>query len=200
MTSGDVGRAVDAARALLDTLPDTLVYHGPDHTLFVVLPAAERYAAVEGLDEDTHGLVTVAAAFHDTGMLERYRGHEEVSARFAERAMRPLGFTAEEIAAVRGMIRATRLPQRPRNLAERVMADADLDILGRDDFIDSNQRLHQELALVGIAIPDGEWYAQQALFLRSHSYFTAAARALRDPGKRANLERLEALAHRAGSA
>lgn len=195
--SGDVSGAIEAARALLGALPAELVYHDADHTFAVVLPAAERYAEAEGLDDVTRALVSVAAAFHDTGMLDTYRHHEEVSARFAESAMRSLGFGDEEIARVRGMILATHLPQAPRDPAECVLADADLDILGRADFLDVNRRLREELARMGTTFSDAEWYTQQAAFLRDHSYFTDSAKAMRDEGKRANLARLEAKA-RAG--
>lgn len=197
--TAEVDRALEAARALLAALPPELVYHDAEHTLGSVLPAAERYAAAEGLDDVTRSLVSIAAAFHDTGMLDAYGGHEEISARFAESAMRPLGFADEEVARVRGMILATRLPQTPRDPAERVLADADLDILGRPDFLDVNRRLRDELARKGTRVADVEWYLQQADFLRHHRYFTASARAHRDAGKRANLERLEAMARARGA-
>lgn len=194
MREAHVERAVAAARALIDTLPATLVYHDREHSLGTVLPAAERFAADEGLDEHVRGLIAIAAAFHDTGFLERYRGHEDVSVRFAEAAMRPLGFDEADIAAVRGMILATRLPQTPHTLAEQILADADLDSLGRDDFETTNALLRQELASVGTVLDDAAWLAQQAAFLRGHVYFTEAARRARDAGKRLNLTRLEELA------
>lgn len=184
---------MEAARALLDGLPETLVYHDRAHTLEVVLPAAERLAADEGLDPHTAELVAIAAAFHDTGFLETYSGHEEASAHFAEQAMRTLGFDAEDIAQVRAMILATHMPQMPRTQLERIMADADLDVLGRDDFAAHNQRLREELAGQGTVFEDDAWFEEQAAFLRGHRYFTAAARKRRDAGKVRNLARLEAL-------
>jgi len=76
------------------------------------------------------------------------------------------------------------------------MADADLDVCGREDFLDRNQFLRAELVNVGLASTDREWYGDQLRFLQLHRYWTAAARALRDKQKQANIAALtELLAH-----
>ena len=48
----------------------------------------------------------------------------------------------------------------------------------------------RELAASGTLISDERWFASQLQVLRSHQYWTAAARALRDAGKQKNIERL----------
>lgn len=188
-----VGAAVRVAREIARDLPADLVYHDAFHTFEVVVPAARRLAVEEKLDARVRELVTLGAAFHDLGMLEAYHGHENVSARIARTELGRLGFEEDEIAAVEGMIRATRLPQRPRNAAERVVADADLDVLGRPDFLEINRRLRDELARRGTPLSDVEWYGRQCEFLRGHRYFTDAARRWRGPRKGVNLAQLEAL-------
>ena len=50
------------------------------------------------------------------------------------------------------------------------MADADLDVLGRDDFMLCNNNLRNELALLGQEFSDFEWCASQLQFLKSHTY------------------------------
>jgi hypothetical protein len=70
------------------------------------------------------------------------------------------------------------------------MADADLDLLGRDDYMTLNQALRGELTVRGTLSSDEEWYSSQLEFLRSHRYFTASARALRAAGKRRNIQAL----------
>ena len=70
------------------------------------------------------------------------------------------------------------------------MADADLDMLGRDDYMVLNLTLRDEMAARGMPSSDEEWYSSQLRFLRSHRYFTASARALRDAGKQRNIEAL----------
>jgi uncharacterized protein len=91
------------------------------------------------------------------------------------------------------MIMATRLPQTPHTLLECILADADLDVCGRDDFLVLNRCLRAELAASGSASSDHEWYSSQLSFLRAHHYWTAAARASRDEVKHTNIAALERL-------
>jgi hypothetical protein len=108
------------------------------------------------------------------------------------------GYTPSQVTAIEGMIMATRLPQTPHTLLEQILADADLDSLGRDDFLQMSLALFVELAARGDEIPEAVWYARQLDFLRSHRYFTRAARALRDAGKLRNIALLEQLVGQAG--
>jgi uncharacterized protein len=88
------------------------------------------------------------------------------------------------------MIMATRLPQAPHTLLEQIVADADLDVLGRPDFVTRNQDLHVELAAFEGAVDDCDWYRIQLAFLREHRYWTASARSLREEHKQHNIAAL----------
>jgi hypothetical protein len=83
---------------------------------------------------------------------------------------------------------ATRLPQSPHNLLEEILADADLDLLGRPDFFARNVSLQQELANYGHELHLKHWYEAQLAFLEQHTYFTPAAKRLRDAGKQQNIK------------
>ena len=100
-------------------------------------------------------------------------------------------FTTEQIGAIVGMIMATRLPQSPRTPLEQLLADADLDVLGRPDFLERNALLRAELAAYGAPVSDAEWYAGQLSFLRQHRYWTPMAEELRAAAKRQNIAALE---------
>ena len=91
---------------------------------------------------------------------------------------------------VAAMIQATKTPQSPHTLLEQILADADLDILGRDDFWEKNLSLRAELASQDGPVGDEEWYRLQLAFLRSHQYFTSSARTLRDAGKQRHIAEL----------
>jgi hypothetical protein len=91
------------------------------------------------------------------------------------------------------MIFATRMPQSPRTPLEQLLADADLDVLGRTDFLARNHDLRTELASCGVQVDDAAWYAEQISFLQSHHYWTAAMRQLRDQQKRQNIIALQTL-------
>jgi uncharacterized protein len=88
---------------------------------------------------------------------------------------------------------ATRLPQTPRTALEEILADADLDVLGRDDFLPRNRALQAEVSALGRPVGDKPWLTGQTQFLQSHRYWTAAARSLRDRGKERNIDLLERL-------
>jgi predicted metal-dependent HD superfamily phosphohydrolase len=187
---GAVAWALDRLRT--DLSPD-LIYHNLWHTEHDVIPAARRLAHHSDRSKEESDLLQVAAAFHDVGFVEVYEGHEQRGAQMAGEVLPRHGFSAQQVAAVQGMILATALPQSPQNSLEALLADADLDVLGRDDFFERNQALREELLLRGEEIPLEEWYAAQLRFLQEHSYFTPAARALRLATKEANMARLKQL-------
>ena len=190
MSTLDYEGAEREALTRLARLPSKLVYHSLSHTRDDVLPAAERLAQAEGVTGEALLLLRTAVLYHDIGFTEVLEGHEKVSARVAGAVLPEFGYSEEQIDTVRGMIMATRLPQSPHSLLEELLADADLDVLGRSDFTTRNQDLRRELAEHGSRMPDREWYAQQIAFLKEHRYFTQTAKRLRDAQKARNLERL----------
>jgi CheY-like chemotaxis protein/class 3 adenylate cyclase/predicted metal-dependent HD superfamily phosphohydrolase len=180
-------------------LPPELTYHNLAHTRDDVLPAAQRLAALVGLGEDETRLLETAAAFHDLGFTVQRQEHERLAAETAARVLPGFGFSPGQIAAIQGMIMATQLPQSPRTPLEEILADADLDVLGREDFWQRNQCLREELAASGTPLDDERWIGSQLQVLSRHHYWSAAARALRDAGKQRNIEGLRALLDGASS-
>jgi uncharacterized protein len=174
-------------------LPPELCYHSIAHSRDDVVPAAERLAAAEGVVGEELLLLRTAAYFHDIGFVERREDHEVRGARIANEVLPRFGYTSAQIVAIVGMIMATRLPQSPLTLPQQILADADLDVLGRSDFLTLNERLRLELAHAGMPASDAEWYRVQLHFLRGHRYWTAAARTLRDEQKQRNMEELTRL-------
>ena len=175
-----------ALQRLERELPPACVYHSLAHTRVEVVPAVERLASLEGVEDDALLLLRTAAYYHDIGLVRQRANHEAAGVRIAVAALPRFGYNPAQIRAIGGMIMATRLPQRPRTPLEALLADADLDVLGRADFIHRNQALRAEIEAFGAAVGDAQWYDQQLRFIQAHRYWTAAARALRDDQKRAN--------------
>lgn len=185
-------QAIYYAFNLLRTeLSPKLVYHNIWHTTDEVLPGCAQIAQYTGISEEDWGLLEVAAAFHDVGYAETYANHEIAGARIVAQVLPQYGFGDRDIERVMGMIFATRVPQSPRNLLEEILADADLDVLGRADFISRNVALRQEWINFGRETPLEQWYEGQLAFLRNHSYFTPTARMLRNEQKKKNITLLE---------
>jgi uncharacterized protein len=163
------------------------------HTRDEVVSACERLGKLEGIDDMAMMLVKTAAWFHDLGFVLRYTNNEIVAAEMAGDVLPSMGYTAKQVESIQGMIMATRLPQTTHTHLEQIVADGDLDVLGRDDFMPRNQALRDELLAEGTVFTDAQWYSSQLKFVRSHHYFTACARKLRDARKRENIALLEDL-------
>jgi len=175
-------------------LSPSLTYHSLSHTRDDVLPAAVRLGRAAHLSDENLLLLKTAAAFHDCGFLIAYDNHEQHSIRLAREKLPDFGYSAAQIDVIAETIAATRLPQRPHTLLQQLICDADLDLLGRDDFIELNRRLHEELMRVSKTPPPSPqvWLTGQVRFLENHSFFTGPAREFRDAGKSRNLARIRA--------
>jgi uncharacterized protein len=180
-----------AVQRLEQELSPNLFYHGIAHTRDDVVPAAEILASLEGIRGNSLSLLLTAAWFHDLGYVERARHHELISARIAVQVLPGFGYTEKQVETVRWAILATALPQSPQNLLEEILTDADLDVLGRDDYMRSNNNLRRELAFFGQEYSDLEWYERQLKFLEAHTYFTNSAHSLRDAGQLKNIQFLQ---------
>ncbi len=177
---------------LENELNDKLHYHTVDHTLDV-LDAVIRLAEMENVNGHDQQLLKTAALFHDMGFLETYNGHEEASIRIACEVLPKYGYSEKDLKIIEGIIRSTEIPQTPKTHLEEIMADADLDYLGRDDLYVIGQRLQYEWQLHGIISSLREWHEKQLHFLKVHSYFTKSAQNLRDKRKQENIKELETL-------
>lgn len=192
MSQPDVHGAIEyAAGRMARELAPELTYHCLSHTFEDVLPAAMRLADSYGLIDEDRQLLAAAAALHDIGWVIRGHEHERVSAQIAREVLPDLGFSDSQIERIAGIIMATRIPQSPNNLLEQLMADADLDVLGREDFWLRNEEMRSELAQRGHEVSDEEWYRTQIGFLESHTYFTEEARRLRGPRKQMHIREMK---------
>lgn len=155
-------------------LDPRLGYHNLLHTLDV-MKQTEIIAKQEGIN-DKHDLLLLktAAAYHDTGFLSVYKGHEEKSCEIATEDLKNV-FGENDIKKICGMIRATKIPQSPNTLFEQIICDADLDYLGRDDFEPISRNLYDEFISFKIIPEDVIWDHIQIRFFESHQYFTKTA-------------------------
>ncbi len=175
-------------------LDPRLSYHTLAHTRDDVLPAAERLAALEGIAGAALLLLRTAALYHDIGFTVGRVEHEQAGVQIMAQVLPSFGYTVAQIDRIGALIMATRIPQTPHAQLEHILADADLDLLGRDDFLERNAELRRELQAFGVGFTNAEWYADQLAFLTRHHYWTPAARQLRNPPKAHNIALLQTLA------
>ena len=174
---------------LAGELSPHLTYHSLRHTRDDVLPAAVRLARATGVDGDALLCLATAALFHDIGFLVTYDDHETHGIALAQAALPDLGYSAAQLDVIAELIAATRMPQRPTSPLAELLCDADLDVLGREDFWDVNRLLLAETEYYrGQVISEAEWLVNQLRFLEEHVYFSGTTHTLRDPGKVRNVD------------
>ena len=184
------GVAGEIAARLRRGLAPHLHYHALQHTSEDVVPAARRLAGGERVTGRALLQLVTAAWLHDVGFLVRAEGHELIGVGFAHVLLPDFGYDADDLRVITGLILATRIPQSPTTALERVLCDADLDVLGSEQFFERNGALRAELAAGGVVVNEVTWLAEQIDFLRAHRYFTATGRAERDAGKETHLVEL----------
>ncbi|CAM4228554.1 HD domain-containing protein [Gillisia limnaea] len=169
-------------------LPGSLAYHNAHHTKYVV-EMAEKLAVYENITGRDLQLVKLAALYHDTGFLLHREEHESLGCQIASRDLEGT-LTTAELGKVCGMIAATKIPQRPKNKMEKIVADADLFYLGTSNYKKYSQKLYLELKHFDPSINEEKWLKIQIDFLSSHSYHTDYARENLQPIKQKVLNSL----------
>jgi len=171
--------------------PD-LRYHNIAHTIDVY-NSATVLASMENVNGRNLTLIQTSALYHDSGMLIKYKDHEDISVLIAQDILPKFGYKKDDIDLICKMIIATKIPQAPKSHLEEIMSDADLDYMGRDDFFMNAMRLKQEWMEYGIVTSLKEWYIIQKEFLLKHHYFTNSAIKMRQEKKIIHLSQINEL-------
>lgn len=178
---------------LSNEINQAVTYHNIDHTLDVYY-AVIRIAEKENIGKEDLNLLKTAALFHDSGMLKTYDGHEEASVELIKKVLPDLGYSSGKIETIGRIIMSTKLPQDAKTTAEKILCDADLDYLGRDDFFTISHALRLEWERLGLKrISLLDWYISQVEFLSEHRYFTKTSVEVREKGKKSNLRLINEL-------
>ena len=172
---------------LQEGLSQDLYFHSFEHSLDV-LHSAMRLNRLENMDETESSLIETAAIYHDAGMIRTYLDHETASARLAREILPDFEYSPSEIEQVASLIMVTTMPQYARTKQEKVLCDADLDVLGREDFFISSFQLQLEWKIYGVMDTTlAEWIRFEIDFLENHKYYTTSAFKLRNEQKGKNL-------------
>lgn len=175
---------------LAQELDPKLTYHGIHHTLDV-LKVTIDLCEKEGISEKDTLLLRTAALYHDSGFTVTSVNHEEIGCQIARENLPRFGYIKEDIEKICGMIMSTKIPQSPKTSLEEILADADLDYLGRDDFESIGETLFLELQNYNIIKTTEQWNKIQVKFLEAHSFFTATNKKNRSPKKSEHLDNLK---------
>ena len=188
-----VKKAEERVTALYETsLPSWARYHTLNHTREVVA-SCEEIGAGMNLTPEEMETVVLAAWFHDAGYVDGARNHEERSAGAARAFLQSEGLDERRIGEVIGCIRATKLPQRPTTLLQRVMCDSDIAYIGGDAFREHSDALRMEWELqAGIPFTEEEWLEKNIEFVKKFRFHTSFAQARFGKKREENLDELVA--------
>ena len=177
-------------KKLEKNLPANLSYHGLHHTLDV-FEAAMKIAKAENISPGDLKLLRIAILYHDAGFTLAYKNHEDEGCNMAKKDLPAYGYSQEELSIICGMIMATKIPQNPHTILERIICDADLDYLGRDDFEKISNTLLEEMKIYAQLHDEATWYKIQKSFLEKHKYYTDFSRNNREHKKQKYLAEIK---------
>ncbi|NOQ27099.1 MAG: HD domain-containing protein [Bacteroidales bacterium] len=175
---------------LEDGLPDNLYYHNVKHTIDVVTQV-ELIGRSEGVKDEDMLILKTAALFHDLGHLVNYDTHEVEGAKLARKFLPDYHYSDKQIERICSIILVTQMPPEPKNLLEEIMCDADLDYLGRTDFVPVSINLYKEFHERNKIDSILEWNKMQFNFIKNHQYFTKTAQKLREVNKNMQLDNIQ---------
>ncbi len=159
-----------------EKLPDDNCYHNLEHTNEVVNVAVELAKSMN-VSNDEIEILTIAAWFHDVGYTEKCEGHEKASAEMAKEFLTNENYPKDKIAKIEDLINVTRIPQRPKNLLQEIICDADLHHLGVKDFEIKGEMLRCEIErYLDKKFSDSDWLKNNIMFFKHQEYFTKAAK------------------------
>jgi predicted metal-dependent HD superfamily phosphohydrolase len=177
-----------------DELPAGIKFHDINHTLHPdrgVVSIANKLALAENISKHDRELLIAAAYFHDTGYIREYEKNEPIAARMAGRILKLIGYKPDEIKKIQKMILATDLGRKPKTHVEKILCDADLDNLGRQDFFKLDGKLREGRRIRGLDVSDDEkWYKGTLGIMKNHQYYTESQKKLREKGKQKNIKAL----------
>ena len=102
----------------------------------------------------------------------QFENNEKIGAKYAQKFLPGYGYSKSQIEKISQLILATKVPQKPKSKVEKIICDADLDYLGREDFGDISDNFFKELKENKILNSKKEWDQIQIKFIEMHNYFT----------------------------
>ena len=168
-----------------------LPFHNWRHTEEVV-QNSELIGKQEGLMENVLEELIIASYFHDTGYLNKAKGHEQLSCKYAKGFLEKEGLAVPKITNILNLIKATEACREPKTITQKVICDADLAHLGRKNFKLKNAQLRKEWENSnGSEFSNVEWTRLNITFMEEHSFYTASANSLFSTQKLKNIQALK---------
>ncbi|MEP0984365.1 HD domain-containing protein [Ekhidna sp.] len=171
----------------------SLPFHNLTHTEEVV-DGVKKICKNEGIVGNDREILIISAWFHDTGLVQKYAGHEEVSISLVKDFLQTRDYPEGNIEQIVKCIGATKLPQNPTTQLAEVLCDADLFHVSTPNFFYRKLLLRKEWETeLGTTFTDLEWHHVNHDFLRNHQYFTEYGKKVLAKGQDKNILKVENL-------
>lgn len=157
-----------------EKLPPDHVYHNYKHT-FQTVKACREISDAYNLTSRDLEILLLAAIFHDTGYVEAYQGHEEISIKIFNEFIKG-DYPLEDIKKVEELILSTKAGAVPDGTLQEILHDADYINIGKKKFVQRAELLRIEWErLLNKTYTDLEWAEIQLNFLISTNFVTEEA-------------------------
>jgi predicted metal-dependent HD superfamily phosphohydrolase len=172
-----------------ENISSNYVFHDLEHTVQTVA-AVKSLTDGFGMADEDKSLLQIAAWFHDTGYADGGLGHEDrgcdLVKKHFEGKLKPAF-----IDLICGCIMATKVPQKPTNLHEQILCDADLSHLGMDSYWDRTGKIRHEFILTrNMIMNEQDWIDFEINFMLAHEYHTAIAKEMFNKKKAKHIQQL----------
>lgn len=172
-------------------LPKGITYHDLTHTKETAETALE-IATNLALSPEEIEMLMISAWFHDVGMIYQYNLHEEKSAEVCQEFLIAQNYPNEKIKKVISMILSTSIPQKPNNLLEEIICDADLSYLGKKEFLLRSILLREEWEkMLGRYLSEFNWLQINLEFLLQNKFHTKYAKEMFNEQRKENIKLIQ---------
>jgi len=166
-------------------------YHSYNHAIEVMERSIYLWEK-EWLNDEDLEMIWLAWLFHDTWFVIQYDKNEPIWAKIADNYLKSILYSPKKIKTIERLILATDPGyKKPIDIYEKIIRDADMDNLGRNDFLDRSNSLKKELEVIkNIKIKDPDWNHWLVDLLKEHQYKAYSQKVERDNQKNENLKKM----------
>jgi predicted metal-dependent HD superfamily phosphohydrolase len=179
------------AKLLNESLSPKYSYHNLAHTQ-EVFDGVTELGINSNLPDNDLEIVQVAALFHDTGFTKGYIDHENKSIEIMKKFLYSFNYPEDKIFRVSEIIIMTDMENNPVNLSQKIIRDADILHIGKEDFYSKSLSLKSEWESVNHKkYSDSEWIQSSLDFINRTFFYTDYAKLKYEPRRQSNIHVLE---------
>jgi len=175
------------SKFLKESLPLEFTYHNLDHTQ-EVFEAVTELGINSVLPDEELEIIQVAAWFHDTGFVKGYLDHEYRSVEIAKEFLKSIHCPEKKIKRITDIIIMTELANTPETLSEKIIRDADILHIAKEDFFSKCLALRSEWENTGCKkFVESDWLQSCLDFISQTVFFTDYANLKYERGRQKNI-------------